>query len=77
MFTAEPDVIFEKHWKEQRVQIDDNKSAEKGVKSSGEQVAPLGPAVNLPIPNKEVKQQDQTVEPPKVVATVVLAYMKC
>ena len=33
------------------------------------QIAPLGPAVCLPIPKKEVKQQEETVEPPKVVAT--------
>ena len=45
---------------------DDSKSAEKGAGSSGEQITPSEPAISLPIP--EVKQQQQTGEPPKVVA---------
>ena len=46
---------------------DDSKSAEKGVRSSGEQITPSEPAVSLLIP--EAKQQEQTGEPPKAVAT--------
>ena len=45
----------------------DNKSAEKGVRSSCEQITPPEPAVSLPIP--EAKRQEQTGEPPKSVAT--------
>ena len=46
---------------------DDSRSAEKGVRSSGEQITPSEPAISLPIP--EANQQEQTGEPPKSVAT--------
>ena len=46
---------------------DDSKNAEKGVKSSSEQTMSSEPALSLPVP--EAKQQEQTGEPPKAVAT--------
>lgn len=48
------------------VSSDVSKSAEKGVRSSGEQIMPAEPAVSLPIP--EAEQQEQTGEPPKTIA---------
>ena len=45
---------------------DDSKSAEKGVRSPGEQVTPSEPPISVPTP--EAKQQEQTGEPPEAVA---------
>ena len=46
---------------------DESKSAEKGVRPSGEQVTQSEPAISTPIPVD--KHQQQTDEPPKAVAT--------
>ena len=54
------------HLRKTPERVDDSKSVEKGVRSSGEQVTPSEPAISVPTP--EAKQQEQTGEPPEVVA---------